>query len=148
MSEKDEHRYDDIIDLPRVQSKTRTPMSNHDRAAQFAPFAALTGFGDSIIETGRLTDTKPELSEEEQEELDIHFQILENHFKEDPNVRITYFVRDDRKAGGKVVEEDVTIHQIDFANRVVISNDRKEYDMGSILQINGDVIRRYKRSAQ
>ena len=65
MSEKDEHRYDDIIDLPRVQSKTRTPMSNHDRAAQFAPFAALTGFGDSIIETGRLTDTKPELSEEE-----------------------------------------------------------------------------------
>ena len=63
-------------------------------------------------------------------------------------MRITYFVRDDRKAGGKVVEEDVTIHQIDFANRVVISNDRKEYDMGSILQINGDVIRRYKRSAQ
>ena len=51
MSEKDEHRYDDIIELPRFISRTRPQMSNHDRAAQFAPFAALTGFGDSIVET-------------------------------------------------------------------------------------------------
>lgn len=146
MSAKDEHRYDDIIELPRFISRTRPQMSNHDRAAQFAPFAALTGFGDSILETGRLTDKKPELSDEDREELDLRFQILEDHFKEDPHVKVWFFVRDERKEGGQIREEDITIHQIDTVDRVLISSEKKKYDLDAILNIEGDIIVRYRTS--
>lgn len=146
MSGKDEHRYDDIIDLPRFVSQMHHPMSNHDRAAQFAPFAALTGFGDSIQETGRLTDEKPELSEEEQEEMDLRFRILEEHFKEDPLVRIRYYVPDSKKEGGKIAEAEFEIHQIDTVNETVIAADRTRYQMDSILEINGSIINKYKKT--
>ena len=144
MSEKDEHRYDDIIELPRFISRTRPQMSNHDRAAQFAPFAALTGFGDSTVETGRLTDKKPELSDEDREELDLRFQILEDHFKEDPAVIMWRFVKDTKKEGGHVIEERILIHQIDTAERVIISSEKKRYGMDEILAVEGDVIARYR----
>ena len=148
MSETDGHRYDDIIDLPRFVSQTHAHMSNYDRAAQFAPFAALTGFGDSIQETGRLTDERPELSDEERDEMDLRFRILEVHFKEDPFVQIRYFVPDERKEGGRVVEKSFEIHQIDTVNEVVIATDRKRYDMNSILDINGNVIKKYRNSGR
>ena len=148
MSEKDEHRYDDIIDLPRFVSSTHAHMSNYDRAAQFAPFAALTGFGDSIQETGRLTDERPERSDEERDEMDLRFRILEVHFKEDPFVRIKYFVPDVKKEGGKVVTREFEIHQIDTVNEVVIATDRKRYDMNSILSIEGSVIKKYRNSGK
>ena len=148
MSEKDEHRYDDIIDLPRFESQTHAHMSNYDRAAQFAPFAALVGFGDSIKETGRLTDERPELSDEERDEMDLRFRILEVHFKEDPFVQIKYFVPDERKEGGRVVEKSFEIHQIDTVNEVVIATDKKKYDMNSILDINGSVIKKYRNSGR
>ena len=60
MSEKDPHRYDDILEIPYTKSRNRKQMSNYDRAAQFAPFAALTGHGDAVRETARevMEDTK------------------------------------------------------------------------------------------
>ena len=70
MSEKDPHRYDDILNVPYTKSHNRKQMSNYDRAAQFAPFAALTGYSESIAETGRYTDTFIEPGEQEKEELD------------------------------------------------------------------------------
>ena len=146
MSGNNERRYDDIIDLPRFVSQTRNKMSNYDRAAQFAPFAALTGFEDSIRETGRLTEERPDLSEEEQEEMDLRFRILEEYYKEDPLVRIQYFIPDEKKEGGKIVEVEFEIHQIDFANEVVVSTDRKKYDMDSILDIDGSIIHKYKNN--
>ena len=145
---KDEHRYDDIIDLPRFVSQTHAHMSNYDRAAQFAPFAALTGFGDSIQETGRLTDERPELSDEERDEMDLRFRILELHFKEDPFVQIRYFIPDEKKEGGRVVEKTFEIHQIDTVNEVVIATDRKRYYMNSILDINGSIIKKYRNSGR
>ena len=148
MSETDEHRYDDIIDLPRFVSQTHAHMSNYDRAAQFAPFAALTGFGDSIQETGRLTDERPELSDEERDEMDLRFRILELHFKEDPFVQIRYFIPDEKKEGGRVVEKTFEIHQIDTVNEVVIATDRKRYYMNSILDINGSIIKKYRNSGR
>jgi len=146
MSPTDEYRYDDIIDLPRFVSQNHPHMSNYDRAAQFAPFAALTGFGDSIKETGRLTQDRPELSDEEREEMDLRFRILEEHFKEDPFVHIRYFVPDKKKMGGGIIEKAFEIHQIDTVNEVVIATDRKQYDMNAILDINGDIITKYKKS--
>lgn len=83
--------YDDIINLPHPISKTRPQMSLKDRAAQFSPFAALTGYDAAIKETGRLTDEKIELDEEALSNLNMKFQILFERLDEQPDIAITYF---------------------------------------------------------
>lgn len=93
-------KYDDIINLPHPESKKHPRMSLHDRAAQFSPFAALTGHSAAIDEMARLTDRKVELNEERQEELDRMWQSLLEKVKDHPNLKITYFVKDEKKAGG------------------------------------------------
>ena len=75
------NRYDDIINLPHHVSPTRQRMSIHDRAAQFAPFAALVGYDDAMAETARLTESRPALDEQEQKELDIRLRYLADHLK-------------------------------------------------------------------
>ena len=94
-------KYDDIMDLPHHQSKTRPHMPVPDRAAQFVPFAALTGYGDTIRETERRTNQKIELSETQIAELDRRLGELLSRLDEKPKVTVTYFVADERKAGGK-----------------------------------------------
>ena len=91
----DPHRYDDIIHLPHFVSQNRKHMSLHDRAAQFAPFAALSGYDESIRETARLTDHEDELSESSLNELDMKLQIIRLHIKEQPLITVTYFIPDD-----------------------------------------------------
>ena len=93
-------KYADIIDLPRPESGRHPKMSLHDRAAQFSPFAALTGHSAAIDETARLTDRKLSLSEERQAELNRMWQYLTERVKERPRLKITYFVKDEKKAGG------------------------------------------------
>ena len=87
-------KYDDIINLPHHISSKHPRLSMEQRAAQFAPFAALTGYGDSIKETARLTDNRIELNEEEKEMLNIKLQELKNKVSIMPQVTITYFVPD------------------------------------------------------
>ena len=94
------HEYDDIINLPHHVSADRPHMPMIDRAAQFAPFAALTGYDAAIVETARLTDTKRELSEEQKEMISKQLLELQSRLKTDPMVTVTYFVPDSRKAGG------------------------------------------------
>jgi hypothetical protein len=79
-------------------------MSMHDRAAQFAPFAALVGYDDAVAETARLTESRPVLDEQEQKELDMRLRYLADHLKEQLVVHIQYFVPDERKSGGAIVE--------------------------------------------
>ena len=93
-------------------------------------------------------EDSPELSDEERDEMDLRFRILEVHFKEDPFVRIKYFVPDAKKEGGKVVDREFEIHQIDTVNEVVIATDRKRYDMNLILNIDGSVINKYRNSGR
>ena len=95
-----EKNYEDIINLPHHVSPIHPPMPLSDRAAQFAPFAALTGYGEVIKETARQTDRKPELTEEEKQELDYKLQMAVSLPGEKPAVTITYFVPDKKKAGG------------------------------------------------
>lgn len=83
--------YSDIIHLPHHVSKTHPQMSMHDRAAQFSPFAALTGYDSAILETARLTEEKITLNEDMQELLDIKFQQLLEHLSEKPLISITFF---------------------------------------------------------
>ena len=92
--------YRDIINLPHRQSQKRQRMSLHDRAAQFAPFAALTGYDDAVRETERLTDRRPETSEDRAEMLDRRLRWLRDHPDRKPEITVKWFVPDIRKAGG------------------------------------------------
>ena len=94
------HEYDDIINLPHHVSGDRAHMPMIDRAAQFSPFAALTGYDAAIVETARLTDTKRELSEEQKEVISKQLHSLQSRLEADSGVTVTYFVPDSRKAGG------------------------------------------------
>lgn len=94
------HEYDDIIHLPHHVSAERPRMPMLDRAAQFAPFAALTGYDAAIAETARLTDEKRELSEEQKEAIGKQLLALKARLKAAPQVSVAYFVHDSRKAGG------------------------------------------------
>ncbi len=93
------HPYDDIIDLPHHVSERHPQMSMYNRAAQFAPFAALTGHDAAITEAARLTDAELELSESDAEVLNRKLAYLQS-LDEKPTISVTYFVPDDRKKGG------------------------------------------------
>lgn len=98
--DNDVHRYDDIIDMPHHTSTKHPQMSLYDRAAQFAPFAALTGHDMAIKETARVTDKKVELDEYAKEKLNDKLQIIRDTIHSNTEVTITYFVPDEKKAGG------------------------------------------------
>ena len=115
--------YDDIINLPHHVSKTHPHMSIHDRAAQFSPFAALTGYDDSVKETARLTDEKPILDDIEIERIERLLQYLYSIIDEKPRATIQYFIPDDYKAGGKIVEVKESIRKIDVnASKLLLEN--------------------------
>ncbi|MBQ1482820.1 MAG: hypothetical protein IIZ28_04530 [Erysipelotrichaceae bacterium] len=135
MSEKDPHRYDDIISLPRFVSKGRRHMSNYDRAAQFAPFDALTGYDEAIEETGRTTEEEILLGESENRALDMKFQILREHIDERPEVILTFFVPDLYKEGGSYKEEKIAVKRIDMNERALFSTDKKRYDLDYIVSV-------------
>lgn len=127
--------YDDIINLPHHQSKNHPHMSMHDRAAQFAPFAALTGYDDAIKEARRLTDSKPELDENQLEELDQKLDDLMTRIEEHPEVTITYFEPDDNKDGGEYIAYDGRLSKIDYVRKALIFEDNKTISLSDILKI-------------
>lgn len=130
--------YDDIIDLPRPKSK-HEPMPMSDRAAQFSPFAALTGYGDAIDETARLTDARIELSEEERAELDYKQQYLAT--LDSPTVTVTYFVPDERKTGGAYVTHTGVLKRIDELERMVVFEDGLRVPLDEVVDINCEQLR-------
>ena len=97
--------YDDIKHLTRPQYDDLHPMSMHDRAAQFSPFAALVGYDDAVAETARLNDSKAELTEDEISELNANLNRLLDSLDEQPQISVTYFVPDEKKSGGRYVEK-------------------------------------------
>lgn len=132
-------KYKDIIDLPHKQSSKRPRMSLSDRAAQFAPFAALTGYDDAIVETGRLTDKKIELSEEALDLLNVKYQILLAHLADNAEIILTYFVPDKNKSGGAYVEKQGVVKRLDIFERQLILCDGTKILMDDILTISGDI---------
>ena len=105
--------YDDIIDLPHHVSADRPHMSLIARGAQFAPFAALTGYGDAVEETARLTSRKLELDEEQKQAISKCLSGLQDRIRERPAVTLTYFIRDQRKAGGRYETKTARVMKID-----------------------------------
>ena len=114
-----ETKYADIIGLPHHTSRTRPRMSVSARAAQFAPFAALTGYGAAIDETARLTDDRIVLDENAKAILDGKLQIIAEHIAEHPNVTVTYFEPDKKKSGGAYVSVTGQVKDIDEYERVL-----------------------------
>lgn len=131
-----QNNYDDIIDLPHHVSATRPQMSMMDRAAQFSPFAALTGYDAAIKKTARLTDQKIDLDDYEKEEINDKIQLITEHLGEDFEVVITYFQPDSRKAGGAYVDAVGIVKKIDEYDRVIILQDGKKIPIDDILDID------------
>ena len=113
-------RYDDIINLPHHVSAVRPHMPMQDRAAQFQPFRALTGYEDAVRETARLTEEKPQLTEDEKAILDARLQKLADEIAGQPRVTLTYFQPDKRKAGGAYVTASGQLKKIDDLAGVLI----------------------------
>lgn len=132
---EDTSRYHDIIGLPHHVSTDRPRMSMLNRAAQFSPFAALTGYEDSIREVARLTDARIELDECAKAALDAKLQIIQSN-PQTP-VSITYFVPDARKAGGAYVTAEGSVRKID--QHIVRMADRTEIAIEDIISIEGDL---------
>lgn len=132
-------QYDDIINLPHHVSATRPQMPLLDRAAQFAPFAALTGYDAAIKETGRLTDEKIEMDEEALNILNMKFQLLVDNLHDEPEVSFTYFKPDERKAGGAYLEVTGTVKKVDDFERVITMQDGTKMLMDNILNIDGEI---------
>lgn len=136
---QDSHCYDDIINLPHHISSVHPPMPVADRAAQFMPFAALTGFGDAIEETGRLTDKRTELEEDAIEGLEEKLRYLREHMKEHPEISVTYFQPDARKAGGAYVTAIGRIKRIDLYEQAFVMEDGTWIPVKSVVGIEGEV---------
>ena len=117
------HKYDDIIDLPRPVCKRSSRMTNYDRAAQFSPFAALTGFEAAIEESGRLTDTRVELDEMEKLQLNEVLQEIQQMLPSQPAITATYFVYDERKAGGAYVTVQGRVKKLDDHSGSILLTD-------------------------
>lgn len=128
--------YDDIIALPHPEPRTHPRMSLHDRAAQFSPFAALTGHSAAIAETGRLTASRITLDESEIARVDAALQRLRELLPQAPAVSITYFVPDERKAGGSYQTVTGTVRRIDTVNGVLLLTDRREIPIADIFDIS------------
>lgn len=131
--------YEDIISLPHHVSTKRPPMSMQDRAAQFSPFAALTGYEDAIQETGRQTEGKIEVDEEALSSLNMKFQFLIDRMEDMPEVTLTYFKPDERKAGGVYVVVTGSVKKIDDFGRLIVMRNGTKIPMDDILSIEGEI---------
>ena len=132
-------KYDKIMGLPHHVSKTRPQMPMSDRAAQFAPFAALTGYDSAIKETGRLTDERIELDEGALTALNMKYQLLMDALDDTPEVTITYFQPDERKDGGKYITATGTVKKVDDFERRIAMQDGTKIPMDDVLSIDGEL---------
>ena len=137
MKEQDKERtYEDIINLPHHMSAVHPSMPLSDRAAQFAPFAALTGYGEVIKETARQTDRKPELTEDEKQALDYKLQMAVSLPGEKPMVTVTYFVPDRKKAGGSYHRVWGKIRKTDTDSRKLIMENGEQIELDLVVDIH------------
>ena len=130
------HPYQDIIHLPHHVSKTRPHMPLQDRAAQFAPFSALTGHDAAIAETARLTDCRMELDEEQKQQINSVLSDLSLHFKEKPAIALVYFQPDRKKEGGAYLNRSGTVKKFDLDHRKLHMDDGTCIPIDDIISIS------------
>jgi hypothetical protein len=131
--------YDDIIGLPRHVSHARPQMSRENRAAQFSPFAALTGYDAAVRETARLTERKIELGEGAVADLDMKMNMLGDMIDSRPEITVTHFVPDEKKEGGAYVTITGVARKIDGYERAIVLTNGEKIEISNILEIESDI---------
>lgn len=129
------HKYDDIINLPRHVSDTHPQMSPLTRAAQFSPFAALTGYDDAIRETARVTEEFVQPSQDRNEQLDRQLQLIRETLPQRPEIEIVYFQPDSKKDGGAYVTFRGQVKGIDDCQRKLLFTDGTSLPLDTIFSI-------------
>ena len=140
--EESRKKYADIIDLPHHQSDTRPKMSNYDRAAQFSPFAALTGHADSIKETARLTDEYSEPSEEMKAIMNEKILFLMEQLENQPEITITFFKPDEKKQGGAYITITGVVKKIKTYERQIQMTTGDLIPIDMVFGIDGEIFSR------
>ena len=128
--------YDDMLNLPHPTSRRHSRMSLSDRAAQFAPFAALSGHGAALAETARLTERRIELEEDVKAALDLKQQMLMDRIDEHPDVAVTWFQPDGKKDGGRYVTTTGRLKRIDEVERVLVMEDKTTVPLDDVISID------------
>lgn len=136
MTSEQKHPYADLLDVPRPTRHIRPPMPRGDRAAQFAPFAALTGHYAAILETARVTQSRMQLTEDEKERLDYKQQLLQAHMAQHPSVTVTYFLPDERKDGGEYRVTTGNLRGINLHRRTLCLADGPEIVLDDIVELH------------
>ena len=131
--------YDDIINLPHHVSTKHPRMSLEARSAQFAPFAALTGYEDAIEETGRLTTEKIDIDDEIKSKINKKIQLIKSNLLKHNKVSIKYFIPDTKKEGGCYKIVSGVIKKIDEYKQIIIMEDKTEISVNEIIDISGDI---------
>ena len=131
--------YDDIIDRSHHVSEKHPQLSKASYAAQFSPFAALTGYDGIVSEAARLTDERVELGETEMSILSAKLQILGDHTKEQPEVELTFFKKDKKKAGGAYLQKIACIKRIDDVERIIYFTDGTNLPIDDITDMRGEI---------
>jgi hypothetical protein len=137
------NNYDDIINIKNYKSKKRPQMSIYNRSAQFSPFAALTGYEESIDEASRITLNKSTISQDDKKILDIKFNILNDNLNEKPLVNIIYFIDDLKKQGGKYISKEGYIKKFDYNEKLVVFDDNTKIKISNIIDIQSEIFDTY-----
>ncbi len=133
------NNYDDIINLPHPVSPTHPRMSIYDRAAQFSPFAALTGHEDAINETIRLTQERIELDEYSKQQIDLKLQLLLEKKDSHPLIEVTYFVPDEKKSGGSYETISDNVIKIDTWKEQIVFETDQRVPIKDIINLEGEI---------
>lgn len=144
MNMKYDRQYDDIINLPHHISKKHPQMSLYARSAQFAPFAALTGYEEAVKETARETNERIDIEDELKSILDGKLQIILEQIKNYPEISITYFIADTKKDGGEYVTVTGLVKKVDLYNQYIYLVDNTEIPVNEIIDISGDIFKVYE----
>lgn len=139
MHANDPHRYDDMLELPHHVSKKHLPMPMENRAAQFSPFAALTGYDAVIQEAARLTDRRVELSDEEKLCISGKLQLILKNLREHPQVSVTFFQFDERKEGGAYTVVRGRVKKVDAYDRSIRMMDDTRIPIDDVTDIDGEL---------
>mgnify|MGYP003290051950 CR=1 FL=1 len=129
------NNYEDIINLEPPISKKHSKMPISARAAQFAPFSALTGYKEAIEETGRITEAEIFLDEDKKVIINEKLNTISKNLESDPKITLTYFIKDKNKQGGKIVTEIISIKKIDLITEELILTDKRKISLKNIIDI-------------
>ena len=135
----DRFPYEDIVNLPPHISKRHPQPSMMDRAARFAPFAAITGYEEMVLEEARVTEERIDLDEGALSLLNEKLNMIQEFLDEEPEVTITYFEPDKKKSGGAYVSITGTVKRIDEYEHLVLMTDGKKIRVEEIYNIQGDL---------